>query len=88
LLRRLGVSDETIADMEARGSDAELEPDERAALRFAEEMSLRPREIPESVWDELRRHFDEGEVVEIAAVAALFNGFNRFNDALEVEITR
>lgn len=36
----------------------------------------------------LRRHFDEGEIVEICAVVGLFNYFNRFNDALGMEPTK
>ena len=32
-------------------------------------------------------HFDEGEIVELAAVIGLFNYFNRFNDALQIPIT-
>jgi len=36
----------------------------------------------------LRKHWSEGEAVEIAAVVGIFNYFNRFNDALGVEPTR
>jgi alkylhydroperoxidase family enzyme len=47
---------------------------------------------PERMIDEdvaaLRKHFDEGEVVEIAVVVGLFNYFNRFNDALGMEPTK
>ncbi|MDP9351776.1 MAG: hypothetical protein M3P51_09600 [Chloroflexota bacterium] len=82
------MSQETINEMEARGSEADLDPTERAALEFAEQMTLDAHNVREDTWTELRRCFDEGEIVELAAVAALFNGFNRFNDALEVEVTR
>ena len=34
-----------------------------------------------------KAHFDDGQIVELAAVIGLFNYFNRFNDALRVEIT-
>ena len=50
-------------------------------------MTRDARSIPESVFAELRRHFDEGEVVEIACVVGLFAYFNRFNDALRTEPT-
>ena len=36
----------------------------------------------------LREHYDEGEVVEISAMAGLFNYFNRVNDALRMEPTK
>ena len=88
MLRRLGVSQEAIDEMGERGADAPVEPREAAALAFAEAMTLRAREVPVETWDRLRACFDDGEIVEIAAVVAVFNGFNRFNDALEVEVTR
>lgn len=62
-------------------------PAERAALSFAERMTTDARGVDEEVWAELRAHFDEGQIVELAAVIGLFNYFNRFNDALRVEIT-
>lgn len=61
---------------------------ERVALDFSAAMSRDPHSIDETQWAGLRVHFDEGEIVEIAAVAGLFNYFNRFNDALRVEPTR
>lgn len=61
---------------------------ERAALALAERMTTDARGVDENVWADLREHFDEGQVIELAAVIGLFNYFNRFNDALQVEITR
>lgn len=67
----------------ARFEDAEI-----AALRFAEALTLHSTAIPDSIFDALRRHYGEEEIVEIALVAGLFNYFNRFNNALGVEVTR
>lgn len=50
-------------------------------------MTLRSEAVPEAVHRELRRHWSEDEVVEIAAVVGVFNYFNRFNNALEVPPT-
>jgi alkylhydroperoxidase family enzyme len=36
----------------------------------------------------LREYYDEGEVVEISAMAGLFNYFNRVNDALRMQPTQ
>ena len=36
----------------------------------------------------LRQHYDEGEIVEISAMAGLFNYFNRVNDALQMQPTK
>ena len=60
---------------------------ERAALRFGIAMTRRPGDVPDEVFAELRGHFDEAEIVEIACVVGLINYFNRFNEALQIEPT-
>jgi alkylhydroperoxidase family enzyme len=63
-------------------------PAERVALTLAERMTTDAHGVDEEVWAELRTHWDEGQIVELAAVIGLFNYFNRFNDALQVPMTR
>ncbi len=63
-------------------------PAEQAALRFAEQLTLDAKRVGDDLWNELRAHFDEPQIVEIAAAAGMFNFFNRFNDALQVDITQ
>ncbi len=62
-------------------------PAERAALTLAERMTTDAHGVDEDVWAALQAHFDHGQIIELAAVIGLFNYFNRFNDALRVEIT-
>jgi alkylhydroperoxidase family enzyme len=40
------------------------------------------------VYEELARHWAPEQIVEITAVIALFNYFNRFAEALHVPVTR
>jgi uncharacterized peroxidase-related enzyme len=61
---------------------------EKAALRFGLHMTRDANGMPESVFAALREHFDEGEIVEIAAVVGLFAYFNRFNNALGLDPTK
>ena len=63
-------------------------PAERAALTLAARMTTDAHGVDEEVWAELRTHWDEGQIVELAAVIGLFNYFNRFNDALHVPVTQ
>jgi alkylhydroperoxidase family enzyme len=58
------------------------------ALRFAEAMTSHPQDVDDAQWADLRQHFDEGEIIELAAAIGLFNYFNRFNDALKMEPTK
>jgi alkylhydroperoxidase family enzyme len=61
---------------------------ERAALAFAERMTTDAHGVSEDIWIDLTEQFDDDQIIEIAAVIGLFNYFNRFNDALKVDITR
>lgn len=63
-------------------------PRERAAFALAEAMTRSGGEIDDAVWDEARQHYDDGELVELVAVIAAFNAFNRMAGALRVEVTR
>jgi uncharacterized peroxidase-related enzyme len=55
---------------------------ERAALRLAYHAALVPNATTAEDFDELKRHFDEGQIVEIVATIALFGYLNRWNDTL------
>jgi alkylhydroperoxidase family enzyme len=89
LARRLGAADAQVqAAVDGQLESAGFTEAELAALRFAEALTLHSTAIPDSIFEGLRRHFEESEIVELALVAGLFNYFNRFNNALDVEITR
>jgi alkylhydroperoxidase family enzyme len=86
LARQLGVSEELLDALYHIDTHRHLfTARELVALRFAEIMTTAAREVDEELWDELQAHFDDGEIVEIALVIGLFNGLNRFADALRIE---
>ncbi len=55
---------------------------ERAALDFARASSLVPNAVDEAIAAKLRAHWDEGEIVEMLGVIALFGYLNRWNDSM------
>ena len=61
---------------------------EKAALAYAKQLTLDAHGVDDALFTRLRAHYDEGEVVEISAMAGLFNYFNRVNDALLMEPTK
>jgi len=61
---------------------------ERAALAYARQLTLDAHAVDEPMFARLRKFYDEGEIVEISAMAGLFNYFNRVNDALQTEPTK
>ena len=88
LAKQLGVSEALLDAMHSIDEHAdEFSAAERAALSLAERMTTDARGVDEDVWAALREHYDEGEIVELAAVIGLFNYFNRFSDALKIPVT-
>jgi AhpD family alkylhydroperoxidase len=58
---------------------------ERAALALAEavtRLSDRPDPVPDEIWDEAARHFDERQLAAILLWVATTNVFNRINVAV------
>ena len=59
---------------------------ERSALRFARDASLVPNEVTAAHFEDLRRHWDDGQIVELLAVIGLFGFLNRWNDTMATDL--
>lgn len=88
MARRHGWSDEQIDKLAEFRNRSDFTEAEKAALELAERATRDPHEVDDAFWAELRRHYDEGEIIELLAAIGLFNYFNRFNDALRMEPTK
>jgi alkylhydroperoxidase family enzyme len=88
LARRAGYTDDQIEHFHDCESRDDFTDQEKAALRLADRMTLDANGVDDALWAEVRKHFDEGEVIELLAAIGLFNYFNRFNDALKMQPTR
>ena len=82
---RAGVPAEKLAKVHAYATDPEFSAAERAALAFAEEMTMVGGHVSDETFAELRRHFSEREAVELGLAVAAENFFNRMNAAFGVE---
>jgi alkylhydroperoxidase family enzyme len=87
LARRLGASDEQLAAL-ATGDVSGFEPAWGAALTYAAHMTPTGATVSGDAYAALASHWEPAQIIEITAVAALFNYFNRFAIALEVPVTR
>lgn len=86
MAKQSGVSDQAIEGL--RDPDHfPFPPEQKVALLFADAMTRGSGPVPDDLFVDLRRHFTEPQVIEIAAVIGLFNYFNRFNNALQTDIT-
>jgi uncharacterized peroxidase-related enzyme len=55
---------------------------EKAALEFARAAASVPNDVNDVIAANLQAHWDEGEIVEITGVIALFGYLNRWNDSM------
>lgn len=58
---------------------------ERAALDYAEHMTVTDRRVDDALFAELQRHFSEAQIVELTAAIAFENFRSKFNPPLGVE---
>ena len=87
MARRLGATGEQIAAL-ARGDVSDFPPAWAAALAYAAHMTPTGATVGGDAYAALASHWEPPQIVEITAVAALFNYFNRFAIALEVPVTK
>jgi 4-carboxymuconolactone decarboxylase len=57
---------------------------ERAALAFTD-ASTREVDVPDAVFDELRRHFSERQIVELTVLVGTYNMHTRMCQALRID---
>ena len=81
-----GVSDEKIAAIWTFEESPLFTDAEKAALRLALHAGGVPNTAEAAHFDELRRHFNDDEIVEIVASIALFGYLNRWNDTMATEM--
>ena len=80
------ASDEKIRAVWEFETSPFFSPAERAALRLGYHAALIPNEAAAEDFDELKRHFDESQIVEIVATISLFGYLNRWNDTMATEL--
>ncbi|MFC1491886.1 carboxymuconolactone decarboxylase family protein [Nitrospinota bacterium] len=63
-----------------------LLPREKAAVLWAEHVTNNTARNRDDVFEEVRRHFDDAEIVELTLMSGIFNMFSRFMDSLRVPV--
>jgi AhpD family alkylhydroperoxidase len=72
-----GVDEDLVCSLEKPQEASDLSDAERAALRFADLFATNHLAIDDSVYDDLRQYFTEGELVEIGLNCAMDVGMGR-----------
>ena len=79
---RHGVSADKLAALPEYRTSPLYSDAERAAIDFAFAAASQPNDVSDALFDRLRAHWSESQVVEILGVVALFGFFNRWNDSM------
>lgn len=80
-----GVPDEKIAALPDFRTSPLFTDAERDALELAEVMTEASVDVSDDLFGRLRTHYDEPQLVELAATAALENFRARFNRVFRIE---
>jgi len=80
-----GVTDEQLLALPRHRENAELFTQlELAVLDYAEAMTKTPAEVTDEIFDAVRAHLDEAQMVELTAAIAWENWRARFNWAFDI----
>lgn len=85
---RRGADEQKLAQLWQFESSALFSDAERAALRVAHGAGCVPNAVTDEDMEELRRHYNDEEIVELVAVMANFGFLNRWNDTMSTELER
>ena len=85
---RYGAAESQLENIWDYKTHAAFSEAERAALDFAFAASVIPNAVNDEIAEALRKHWEEGEIVEILGVIALFGFLNRWNDSMGTQMER
>ncbi len=84
--KRLGISEEKIADIE--GDRYKTSPHytegEKALVELTHQIGIDANRISKDLWDRVKAHYDESQIVEAVYVITQYIAISKFGDALGV----
>jgi alkylhydroperoxidase family enzyme len=80
-----GASEDKIEQVARAATSPLYSERERAALAYAEAMTITGQKVTDELFARVRQHFSEPEIVELTAAVALENFRSKFNTALGIE---
>jgi alkylhydroperoxidase family enzyme len=79
---RLGVDEKKFDAIWEYATSPLYSEAERVALDFALAAAAQPNDVTDELMARMKRHWTEGQIVEIAATVAFFGFMNRWNDSM------
>lgn len=84
ILEKRGVALDKVLALEDWRASEQFDARERAALDYAEAVTLSDRDVDDATFERLRGFFDDDALVELTALVAYQNLSSKFNAAFEV----
>ena len=86
LAKELGVSDEKIGDINNSlwRSSSHFSEAERTVFELVDQIGVDANAVSGELWEKLKKHYDNGQLIEINAVITTFIMIGRVGDALGV----
>lgn len=72
-----GVTEDLVCSLERPAQATNLTDAEKAAIDYGERFATNHLSIDDAVYDNLRKHFTEAQIVELGTTVAFFVGFGR-----------
>lgn len=89
MAKRFGVSEESVEALLNGQRNPELFTEgELVALEYAEAVTKASNQVSDELYQRMKDCFKDEEIIEITCLIGIFNYFNRFNNALQVDITK
>ena len=79
---RAGVDDKKLEAIANYKTSPLFSAAERIALDFAAAAAAQPNAVTDEIFDNLKQHWSEGAIVEMASLVGFFGFMNRFNDSM------
>ncbi len=80
-----GASEDKVRAVESAEKSPLFDERERAAIAYAEAMTITGQKVSDALFARVRADFDEAQIVELTAAVALENFRSKFNVALGIE---
>ncbi len=81
---KVGVTEQQLAEIDTYSSSAAFSPAEKAVLRYTEELTRNVKTSDEAMQD-LKKHLNETQIVELTLTVGMANLTNRFNVSLATD---
>ena len=85
-LSAAGVSEGAAANILDYENQAEFDAVDRLVIEYAMQVTTQPNQVRDGIFERLREHFSNEQIVELTWRTSLCGAFNRFNDVLQLDI--